>query len=66
MVDKSKKSLEVEELEKRVAPILVHVTAPEPAPEPSGGGGVVSTPDPGQELPKHDNPGQIRKVVVPL
>ena len=61
----NKKSLEAEELENRVAPILVYAPIPEPTQEP-GGGGVVSTPDPGQELPKHDNPGQIRKVVVPL
>ena len=64
MVDKSKKSLEVEELENRVAPIIVVATAPEPAPEPSGGGGGVTSDIP--PLPKHDNPGQVRKVVVPL
>jgi len=65
MVDKSKKSLEAEELENRVAPILVYAPIPEPTQEP-GGGGVVSTLDPDTQLPKHENYGQTKKVVVPL
>jgi len=61
-MDKVKKALKVEELEKRVAPILVSAPAPEPTPDPGGGGGPsdpIITPDPG---PKHSNPGQLRKV----
>jgi len=65
MLDKNKKSLEVEALENRVAPMLVSAPAPEPAPEPGGGG---SFPEPigTPQLPKHDNPGWIRKVQDPV
>jgi hypothetical protein len=61
MVDKTKKALQVENLENRVAPILVVAPAPEPAPEPAPGGGsgtITSTP----VFQKHDNPGWNRKM----
>ena len=67
MVDNTKKELEFEPLEDRVAPILVVAPAPEPAPAPGGGGGAY---DPGpivgipENPPKHWNPGWIRKTPV--
>ena len=64
MMDK-RKSLEFEALENRVAPILVAVPLPEPTQEPGGGGEPVVY-DPSPTLPKHDNPGQWKKVDVPL
>jgi len=61
-MDKVKKTLKVEELEKRVAPMVAYKPAPEPTSDPGGGG----SSDPIVPAPKHDNPGQVKKVVVPL
>jgi len=64
MVDKTKKELEFESLENRVAPILVAAPAPSDPSDPSGGG--TSAPEPSTlPDPKHDNWGQIKKVYVP-
>jgi len=64
MRDKNLKSLEVEALENRVAPILVVVPSlPEPEPGP-GGAGPTNDPIgsiPENPYPKHRNPGWLRK-----
>ena len=65
MADKTKKELEWESLENRLAPVLVAAPAPSDPLPPSGGGGGIA-PDPIVRIPqpKHPNPGWYRKTPV--
>lgn len=62
MMDRSKQSLDVEDLENRVAPTLVMAPAPVPSPVPSGGGGTGSDPEVYPPAPQgHHGHGWLKK-----